>query len=116
VAFACAQAVGCIDGCKTVLDPHGDYEGVHVCFTACEYPGCIPTFGRVPRVETLVQNASDGDIKAAVGLVTKYPRSVRYNADRHALVYYSACTGEVPIGVQPLSIGQTQAVEAALAG
>jgi hypothetical protein len=93
VAFACAQAVGCADGCKTVLDPHGDYEGVHVCYPACEHPDCRPSFG----------------------LVTKYPRSVRYNADRHALVYYSACTGEVPIGVQPLSIGQTQAVEATLA-
>jgi len=115
VAFACTSVASCPGGCKTVLDPQGEVEGVHVCYSACEYPGCGGTFAMTTEVKTLVHNSTVGDIKAAVRLVTNYPVSVRYNADRHALMYYSACTGDVPIGVQPLSPGQTQAVAAALA-
>ena len=116
VAFACSRDAGCTGGCKTVLDPTGAYEGVHICATGCSWPGCIKTFGMAtPReVETLVQKTTAGDIKAAVKLVTKYRVSVRYNPDRQALMYYSACTGDVPIGVQPLTLGQSQAVAAAV--
>lgn len=117
VAFACSQMEACTGGCKTVLDSHGFWEGVHVCATGCSWPECPETFAMTtPReVKTLVQNATAGDIKAAVRLATKYRVGVRYNADRHALMYYSACTGDVPIGVQPLSPSQSQAVAAAIA-
>lgn len=116
-AFACSKAVTCIGGCKTELDPTGDYEGVHVCYSGCSYPGCRDTspMAAVPEVEKLIQNTTAGDIKAAVRLATKYAVSVRYNADRHALMYYSSCTGDVPIGVQPLNPDQSQAVAAAVA-
>jgi len=114
-AFACSRAVGCTFGCRTELDASGDYEGVHVCYSACTYPDCIKTLAMTPEVNTLVQNTTSGDTKAAVKLATKYRVSVRYNADRHALMYYAACTGDIPIGVQPLSPDQSQAVAAAIA-
>ena len=117
VAFACSRDTGCTGGCKTVLDPTGAYEGVHVCATGCSWPGCIKTFGVTTpaQLESLVEKAAAGEIKAAVKLATKYPASVRYNADRHALMYYSACTGDIPIGVQPLTPSQGQAVASAIA-
>ena len=117
VAFACSKAVLCPGGCKTELDPAGDYEGVHVCYSGCSYPACDPAFEMTtaPEVNTLIRNITAGDIKAAVKLATKYRLSVRYNPDRHALMYYSSCTGDVPIGVQPLSPGQSQAVATAVA-
>lgn len=117
VAFACSSVAYCTGGCKTVLDPHGENEGVHVCYSGCSYPGCGETgpMAIAPEVESLIQNTTKGDIKAAVRLATKYPVSVRYYADRHALMYYSGCTGDVPIGVQPLTLGQNEAVAAAVA-
>lgn len=117
VAFACANDASCPGGCKTVLSASGAYEGVHICATGCTWPSCQKSFGMTtaPEVETLVQNTTSGDIKAAVKLATKYRLSVRYNTDRHALMYYSACTGDVPIGVQVLSARQSQAVAAAMA-
>lgn len=119
VAFACSTDQFCNggQGCKTVLSASGLYEGVHICATGCAWPSCQKAFGMTTpaEVETLVQNTTNGDIKAAVRLVTKYRSSVRYNSDRHALMYYATCTGDVPIGVQPLSAGQSQAVAAAIA-
>lgn len=117
VAFACSRDMGCTGGCKTVLSTGGAYEGVHVCATGCTWPACQKTFGMTtaPKVATLVENAGAGDVEAAVRLATKYPLSVRYNADRQALMYYSACTGDVPVGVQPLTPDQSQAVAAAMA-
>ena len=116
VAFACSTVVSCIGGCKTTLGGNGA-EGVPVCYSGCEYPPCKPTFPVAigPGVESLIQNTANGDIKAAVRLATKYGVSVRYNADRDALMYYSGCTGDFPIGVQPLSPEQSQAVAAAIA-
>lgn len=116
VAFACSTVVSCPGGCKTVLGGTGA-EGVHVCYSGCEYPPCKPTSPMAigPGVESLIQNTANGDIKAAVRLATKYGVSVRYNADRHALMYYSGCTGDLPIGVQPLSPEQSHAVAVATA-
>lgn len=116
-AFACSTDASCPGGCKTVLSPTGAYEGVHVSATGCTWPGCQKTFATLsaPEVEKLVHNTSNGDVKAAVRLATKFRLSVRYDEDRHALMYYSACTGDVPIGVQPLNADQNIAVAAAVA-
>lgn len=106
--------MSCIGRCKTELGG-SDAEGVHVCYSGCEYPPCRLTSPMAigPRVESLIQNTANGDIKAAVRLAIEYPTSVRYNADRHALMYYGGCTGDLPIGVQPLSPEQSHAVAVA---
>jgi hypothetical protein len=115
VAFACSTVQACPMGCKTTVGG-SEAEGVHVCYSGCSYPPCKLTSPRAtgPGVESLIQTAANGDIKAAVRLATSYGASVRYNEDRHALMYYSGCTGDFPIGVQPLSPEQSHAVAVAL--
>jgi hypothetical protein len=82
-----------------------------VCTNNCSFPSCIK-FAAVttPAVEQLVQNTSNGDVEAAVDLLKKYSNSVRYSAERHALLFYASCTGDAPVGVQPLSDSQAAVV------